>query len=312
MEKVIVALYDDYFKAQRAIREMRSQGIERKEYNLISHDPQGKLMEETEPEKESRSEEIAEGAGAGALVGGLAGLLIGLSSIAIPGIGGVLLGGPLLAALAGAGVGAGIGGLVRALSDVGIPEEEAEIYAEGIRRGGHLVLVKVAPEKVELVTGILEDHDPLDVKFQAERWREEGWTGFDESAEPFPFEERGERKSAFAEALEDTAEEMEYEPVAHYTPKINFEDWEPMFQNHYENAYVPGSAYETLRPAYLFGYQAAYDNAYFDKDWSEIKTSLQEDWRRENPDRVWDEVKLAIEEAYTTVRTKRSPQDDHP
>ena len=45
------------------------------------------------------------------------------------------------AALAGAGIGAAAGGLLGALTGMGIPEEEAHVYAEGVRRGGTLVTV---------------------------------------------------------------------------------------------------------------------------------------------------------------------------
>lgn len=52
--------------------------------------------------------------------------------------------------VAGAAVGGAAGGIVGALTDSGIDERDAHVYAEGVRRGGTLVVAKVndarAPE----------------------------------------------------------------------------------------------------------------------------------------------------------------------
>jgi hypothetical protein len=44
--------------------------------------------------------------------------------------------GPLAAAFAGAGAGALTGGLIGALVGMGIPEDQARLYDEGLKRGG--------------------------------------------------------------------------------------------------------------------------------------------------------------------------------
>ena len=83
------------------------------------------------------------GAVAGTAVGGGLGLLAGIGALAIPGVGPVVAAGWLVATLAGAGVGAGAGGLLGALTGAGVGEEESHVYAEGVRRGGSLVSVRV-------------------------------------------------------------------------------------------------------------------------------------------------------------------------
>jgi hypothetical protein len=54
----------------------------------------------------------------------------------------VVAAGPLATALVGAGVGAATGGLIGALVGLGISKEDANAYAEGVRRGGSLVVVR--------------------------------------------------------------------------------------------------------------------------------------------------------------------------
>jgi hypothetical protein len=61
-------------------------------------------------------------------VGGALGLLAGIGALAIPGVGPLIAAGPIMAALAGLGVGGAVGGLVGALVGMGIPEYEAKRY----------------------------------------------------------------------------------------------------------------------------------------------------------------------------------------
>jgi hypothetical protein len=68
----------------------------------------------------------------GAIIGGIA--AIG-TNVLIPGLG-LVVWGPIAAALAGAGAGGLTGGLVGALIGWGIPEEHAAEYEKGIREGG--------------------------------------------------------------------------------------------------------------------------------------------------------------------------------
>ena len=81
------------------------------------------------------------GAGTGAVVGGVLGWLAGVGAIAIPGVGPFLAAGPILAALAGAGAGGAAGGLIGALAGAGIPEYEAKRYEGLVRHGGILISV---------------------------------------------------------------------------------------------------------------------------------------------------------------------------
>ncbi|MDQ4075563.1 MAG: hypothetical protein M3220_04865, partial [Chloroflexota bacterium] len=125
------------------------------------------------------------GAGIGAILGGLAGLLVGLASLTIPGIGPIVAAGPLAAALAGAGIGAVAGGAVGALIDMGVSEEDAEYYAEALRRGDVIVAVRTEDERADLAVDVLRQHAPIDLEARVEEWREEGWEGFDHEGEPY-------------------------------------------------------------------------------------------------------------------------------
>jgi hypothetical protein len=76
----------------------------------------------------------------GALFGALA-LLAGAGALAIPGIGPLIAAGPLVAGLAGLGLGGAVGGLGGALIGMGLPEDEAKRYLNQIGAGYTLVVV---------------------------------------------------------------------------------------------------------------------------------------------------------------------------
>jgi hypothetical protein len=64
-----------------------------------------------------------------------------LLAIAVPGIGPFIPAGPIMAALAGVGVGGTVGGITGSLIGLGIPEYEAKRYEGRIRKGGFLISV---------------------------------------------------------------------------------------------------------------------------------------------------------------------------
>ena len=71
------------------------------------------------------------------------GALTGLGLMAIPGVGPIVAAGWLVATLAGAAAGGATGGVIGALTQAGATPEEAEVYAESLRRGGAVVSVRV-------------------------------------------------------------------------------------------------------------------------------------------------------------------------
>ena len=74
-------------------------------------------------------------------MGGTLGLLAGIGALAIPGLGPFIAAGPIMASLAGLGVGGAVGGLIGALVGMGIPEYEAKRYEGRVKNGGVLLSV---------------------------------------------------------------------------------------------------------------------------------------------------------------------------
>ena len=126
------------------------------------------------------------GAGAGAsigtIIGGGAGLLAGIGALAIPGVGPVIAAGWLIATLTGAGAGAAAGGLLGSLTGAGVPEDNAHVYAEGVRRGSTLVTVRADDNKVSEAESIMARYMPVDIAQRGAGYRADGgWDRFDET-----------------------------------------------------------------------------------------------------------------------------------
>jgi hypothetical protein len=144
----------------------------------------GGLAERVERADEASG--ASKGAVTGGILGGTAGLAASLIGLAIPGIGPLLVAGPIIAALTGAGVGAVAGGLIGALTDVGVAPAEAEYYAEAVRRGGAIVTVRTDPTRAGRAAEIMREHGAIDIEQRVEEWRDQGWTGYSEREDDAP------------------------------------------------------------------------------------------------------------------------------
>jgi hypothetical protein len=180
--RTITALFDTYDHAASAVRALRDAGVSSADVSLVANNVTGDAARDDMDAEEG----AAAGAGVGAVAGGGAGLLAGLGTIAIPGIGPVIAGGWLLAtavgALAGAAVGGAAGGLLGALANAGVPEEQAHVYAEGVRRGGTLVSVRAEDSRADSIAAILQNSAGVDIDQRRTDYLAEGWGGFDEDA----------------------------------------------------------------------------------------------------------------------------------
>lgn len=185
--KTVVGLFEYYQDAERAVDQLSSRGFGKTEISVAARD---RVLRERVVG--GKDQAVAESAGAGAVggtaVGGIAGLLVGIGALAIPGIGPVIAAGTLGTALAttavGAGIGAAAGGLIGALVGLGIPEEDAQFYAEGVKRGGVLVTVQTTDDRASEALNILRQANAVDVDTQRTLWTKSGWSRFDDAALP--------------------------------------------------------------------------------------------------------------------------------
>lgn len=194
MTQTISTLFDSPTDAALAITELDRIGVSRDDISIISN------------QENSYTEEVVKdagtGAGIGAAIGGAGGLLAGLGLMAIPGIGPVVAAGWLVStaagAVAGAAAGSVAGGLIGAMTEAGVPSEDAEFYAEGIRRGGTLVSVRLDDDaNGSQVRNVLQRHNYVDPATRMRFYQESGWTGYDATSKPYTREQIAEERSRY-------------------------------------------------------------------------------------------------------------------
>jgi uncharacterized membrane protein len=183
--KTIVASFDGYHPAQKVVLELINDGFMSRDIGIVASNVSGDYRSDDHVKVTDTAGNTATGAVTGGLLGGAAGLAASLMGLAIPGIGPIIAAGPLIAILSGAGAGAMAGGLIGALTEVGISEEHANYYAESVRRGGALVTVKADDARANRAAEIMRENGAVDIEERVSRWRESGWDGWNASAPPY-------------------------------------------------------------------------------------------------------------------------------
>jgi hypothetical protein len=164
--KTITAVFDSSVEAETALRKLEHAGFIQSEITiLLSEETRGKhfgIKEGTKAES---------GAAAGAAIGGVSGALwLALASagtLLIPGLN-LVVSGALIGGLVGLGAGAATGGLVGSLVGVGIPEHEAKLYEDAVRKGAVLVAVESSDDDcTDRIKGILKGANAQNITAQA-------------------------------------------------------------------------------------------------------------------------------------------------
>lgn len=143
----VTGLFKDKTSAEEAYREASQTGYSDNEINVVmSEETKEKYYgKDTTLETEVGSK-VAEGAAIGGAVGGAVGATLAAiaaigTTLTLPGLG-IIVAGPLAAAIAGAGAGGVTAGLVGALIGWGIPEDRLKEYEQEVKDGGILIGLK--------------------------------------------------------------------------------------------------------------------------------------------------------------------------
>jgi uncharacterized protein YjbJ (UPF0337 family) len=153
-DRYVTGLYPTADAANRAYERLTTEhGYQADDINVVMSDETRKRYygDATPGTELSGGTKAAEGLGKGSAIGGGIGAALGAifavgSSIVIPGIG-LVVAGPIAAALAGLGAGGATGGLIGALIGAGIPEDRAREYERGINEGGILIGTRPRDDK---------------------------------------------------------------------------------------------------------------------------------------------------------------------
>jgi len=164
----VVAVYGTHVQAEEAILKLQHAGIDMTTLSIVGKDS---YTDEHVVGYYNTGDRMKYWGKTGAFGGGFWGLLFGAAFFAIPGIGPVLVAGPLVAwivgALEGAAVFGGVSAIGAGLYSMGIPKDSVVQYETALRTDKFLLLVHGAVSEVEKAKGILESTRPVHVSLHS-------------------------------------------------------------------------------------------------------------------------------------------------
>jgi len=164
----VFGIYSSGEHAERAVDTLIKAGFSSSDISVLL--PDTRSTKEFAHVKETKAPEgTTTGATAGGVIGGTLGVLAGIGALAIPGLGPFIAAGPIMAGLAGLGVGGAVGGLVGALVGMGIPEYEAKRYEGRVKNGGVLLSVHCdTSEEIKRAKDVLKRSGAEDISSSGE------------------------------------------------------------------------------------------------------------------------------------------------
>jgi hypothetical protein len=189
----VCRLYDSYIDANRVVLALEAAGVPPSETSVISNNSDSWYKVDRIASPVPLWRDNASGEGSGKAEGAILGAAIGATAataatlvtmLAIPGVGAVVGTGWLAAMLGSMAIGGVAGGLLGALSNAGISEEDAQVFVEGVRRGGTLVAAWVPQAQLPQVAPLM-NRSAVNLQERGDLYRKIGWQSFDPNAGPY-------------------------------------------------------------------------------------------------------------------------------
>jgi hypothetical protein len=136
----VFGIYPTYVAFESGLKALRTADFRNTDISVVFSENQG--SKDFAHEIGTKAPEgTTAGAGTGAVACGVLRWLVGIGTLVIPGIGPSIAAGPIMAALAGVGVGGTLDGIAGALVGMEIPEYEAKRYERRVKDGGILLSI---------------------------------------------------------------------------------------------------------------------------------------------------------------------------
>ena len=153
----VVAVYDTHEQAEKAVKCLQEAGVDMKSLSIAAKDQH---TDEHVVGYYNTGDRMKHWGKMGALWGGFWGLLFGSAFFAIPGIGPVLVAGPLVAwivaGLEGAAVVGGVSAIGGGLASIGIPKDSVLQYELALKTDKFLLIVHGSPDAVAMAKDIID------------------------------------------------------------------------------------------------------------------------------------------------------------
>ncbi len=165
----VVAIFGTHNKAEDSVRDLQKDGFDMKKLSIVGRDYH---TDEHVVGYYNAGDRVMYWGTLGAFWGGLWGILFGSAFFLVPGIGPLLVAGPLAMWIVGALEGAiavgGLSALGAALVSIGIPEDSVLEYEANLKAGKFLLIVHATPQEVRRAKDCLDDTQATETTIHAE------------------------------------------------------------------------------------------------------------------------------------------------
>jgi uncharacterized membrane protein len=161
-KNAVVAIFSSHTEAEAAVKELQKSRFDMKQLSIVGKDYH---TEEHVVGYYNTGDRMRYWGKLGAFWGGLWGFLLGSAFFWIPGIGPLVVAGPLVSwivgALEGAAVYGGLSALGAALYSIGIPKDSVITYETALKSDKFLVIAHGTADEVQRAKSILEQTGPV-------------------------------------------------------------------------------------------------------------------------------------------------------
>ena len=164
----VVAIFESHNQAEDAVRELQKSGFDMKKLSIIGKDYH---TDEHVVGYYNAGDRMMYWGKLGAFWGGLWGMLFGSAFFFVPGVGPLVVAGPLVmwivGALETAAVMGGLSALGAALVSIGIPKDSVLQYEANLKAGKFLLILHGTPQEVERAKDRLDDTEATETTLHA-------------------------------------------------------------------------------------------------------------------------------------------------
>jgi hypothetical protein len=157
----VVAIYKSHTEAEAAVKELQQSGFDMKKLSIVGRDYH---TDENVVGYYNTGDRMKYWGKLGAFWGGFWGLLFGSAFFVIPGIGPLLMAGPIVgwivAGLEGAVVMGGLSALGAGLYSIGIPKDSVLKYETAVKSGKYVVIAHGSPTEIDQAKQIISRTNP--------------------------------------------------------------------------------------------------------------------------------------------------------
>lgn len=203
-----------------------------------------------------------------------------------------------------------------------VVEEELEVGKRAVQRGGVRVYTHVVNKPVEQEVRLREEHVTVDRHPVNREINPAELSGLrDQTIEVTEMAEEaviGKRARVVEEVVVGKQATERVEKVRENVRRSEVQveqlgtqartagqDYTAEYRKNFESTYGPDGDFETMRPAYEYGYTAANDQRFQGRSWSDVESTMRSDYESRYPGNAWDRAKNAVRYGWERVTGQR-------